>query len=159
VRVRQAEGHPTASALLRGRVRLAVAAMFLLAGGLHFVATETEMRLMPDWLPAHRELIYLSGICEIAGAVGLLVPRTRRAAGWGLALLLVAVFPANVNQFVNNIQLGGVFNDRTFQVLRLPLQAPLIWLVLWCTAEPSNANPPTGNAPHSPSRSMSKKPD
>lgn len=117
---------------LRGRVRLAVAATFLFASSLHFVATDTEMRLMPDWLPAHRELVYLSGMCEIVGAVGLLVPCTRRAAGWGLALLLVAVWPANVNQFVNNIQLGGVFNSRVFQALRLPLQAPLIWLVLWC---------------------------
>lgn len=128
-----------------------MAATFLLASSLHFVATDTEMRLMPDWLPAHRELVYLSGMCEIVGAVGLLVPRTRRAAGWGLALLLVAVWPANVNQFVNNIQLGGVFNSRAFQVVRLPLQAPLIWLVLWCAAGPRDANRPTRTAPHSPS--------
>lgn len=119
---------------LRGRVRLAVAAVFLLAASLHFTATETEMRLMPGWLPWHRELVLASGALEIAGAVGLLVPRTRRVAAWGLALLLVAVFPANVNQAVNDIQLGGIANERAFHWLRLPLQAPMIWLVLWCGA-------------------------
>lgn len=119
----------------RGRVRLMVAAGFLLAGSLHFTATETEMRLMPDWLPWHRELVYLSGVCEIAGAVGLLVPHTRRVAAWGLALLLLAVWPANINQAVNDIQLGGVFNSRAYQWGRLPFQPLFIVIVLWCGAE------------------------
>lgn len=119
---------------MRDRVRLAVAAVFLFAASLHFTATETEMRLLPGWLPWHRELVLASGVLEIAGAVGLLVPRTRCLAAWGLALLLLAVFPANVNQAVSDIQLGGITNIRAFHWLRLPLQAPMIWLVLWCGA-------------------------
>lgn len=120
----------------RGRVRVAVAGVFLLASSLHFVATETEMRLIPEWMPQHRALVYLSGVAEIAGAVGLLIPRTRRVAAWGLALLLIAVFPANINQTVMHIPMGGFMDSRLYHWVRWPLQPAFIAVVLWCGAEP-----------------------
>lgn len=115
----------------RGRVRIAVAGAFLLGSSLHFIATETEMRLIPGWIPWHRELVYLSGVAEILGAVALLVPRTRRAAAWGLALLLVAVFPANINQTVTHISMGGFMDSRFYHWTRWPLQPIFIAVVLW----------------------------
>lgn len=114
--------------------RALLAAAFLAVASLHFIATDAEERLVPGWLPARRALVYLTGVWEIAGAVGLLIPRTRRAAAWGLAVLLVAVFPANVNHAVNNLQLGGILDSRLYQWLRLPVQPLLIWCVLWSTS-------------------------
>ena len=65
------------------------------------------------------------------GALGLLYPPTRRASAYGLVALLVAVFPANVNHAVQNIQLGGVMDSRIYQWGRLPFQALFIWATLW----------------------------
>jgi uncharacterized membrane protein len=62
------------------------------AGTLHFLKTDTFIKIVPPLLPAPRLLVYASGVAEIAGAVGLLVPGIRRMAAWGLVLLLVAVF-------------------------------------------------------------------
>lgn len=69
---------------------------FVAVGTMHFVRTGFFESIVPDYLPAHRELVYASGVAEIAGGAGLLHPATRRAAGWWLLALLVAVFPANV---------------------------------------------------------------
>ena len=72
----------------------------------------------------------ISGVAEILGGIGLLIPRTRRVAGYGLALLLVAVFPANLYMAVAHVTFPGVLGNRWLQWLRLPLQVPLIWLAL-----------------------------
>src|SRR3954468_12752919 len=74
---------------------------FIVAGILHFVIPKTYEAIVPDWLPAHRELVYASGVAEIAGGAGVLHPRTRRAASWFSIATLVAVFPANVHMALN----------------------------------------------------------
>jgi uncharacterized membrane protein len=78
-------------------LRLFTAVTFVLAGVLHFVRPAMYEAIMPQELPAHRELVLASGAAEIAGGAGLLFERTRRPAGWWLIATLVAVFPANVN--------------------------------------------------------------
>lgn len=104
------------------------AALFILGGVGHFVATDTYMKIMPPYLPFHRALVLLSGVFEVALGVLLLVPATSRLAAWGLIALLVAVFPANVYMFQN----AEKFNlSPTLLLLRLPLQAVLI---LWAFA-------------------------
>ena len=101
------------------------ATIFLVAGVGHFTSTDFFVKIMPPYLPFHRELVYLSGVFEIALGVLLLIPQTTRLAAWGLIALLIAVFPANVYMFQH---------QELFQVspvvllLRLPLQALLI---LW----------------------------
>lgn len=99
--------------------------MYIGAGIGHFVATRLYMRIVPDYLPAHRELVLLSGAAEIAGGAGVLIARTRKPAAWGLLGLLVAVFPANVWM----VQHPERFPDVPLWAcwLRLPLQLPLIW--------------------------------
>jgi uncharacterized membrane protein len=116
----------------RRRARRGVALAFLIAGALHFVATESETKLVPAFFPWRRGLVLLSGAAEIVGALGLLHPRTRRPATYGLAALLVAVFPANINHAVNNIQVGATPAPALYHWLRLPAQPLLIGLVLWC---------------------------
>jgi uncharacterized membrane protein len=76
--------------------RLAFAALFLISGVGHFVATGFYLRIMPPYLPFHRALVLVSGAIEIALGILLLVPRYSRWAAWGLVALLIAVFPANI---------------------------------------------------------------
>jgi uncharacterized membrane protein len=103
-----------------------LAAIFVFAGVMHFAATGAYVRIMPPWLPLHRELVLLSGVFQVAGGIGLLVPRTRRAAGIGLVLLLVAVFPANVQMLLNARAAGASASTEALLWARLPLQLAVI---------------------------------
>lgn len=106
-----------------------LAAVFVIAGVLHFAIPGTYVRVMPPWLPHPRALVLLSGAFQIAGGVGVLLPRTRRAAGWGLILLLLAVWPANLQMLLNARASGAPAAAQALLVLRLPLQLLLIWWV------------------------------
>ena len=106
--------------------RYALALLFVLAGIWHFVHPATYLRIMPPQLPQPLALVYLSGVFEVLGGLGLLLPRTRRLAGWGLLALLVAVFPANVYMALAHEQLGI---PGWVAWGRLPLQRPLLWWV------------------------------
>jgi uncharacterized membrane protein len=99
--------------------------LYVAAGSAHFMAMRSYERMVPSYLPAHHELVLLSGAAEVAGGLGLLIPATRRAAAWGLVCLLVLVFPANLwmaqhPQLVPGAPLWVLW-------LRLPLQVPLLW--------------------------------
>jgi uncharacterized membrane protein len=118
----------------RAPLRVVLAFFFAGAGVLHFVRTEFYLGFMPPYLPWPRELIYLSGVFEIAGGLGLLVPSLRRAAGWGLITLLLAVFPANVQMFLNALPKGWT-TETVIALVRLPLQIPLILWVWWCMGD------------------------
>jgi uncharacterized membrane protein len=106
------------------------AIFFIVAGVLHFLFSAPCMRIIPPFLPWHLELLWISGAAEICGGLGLLLPQTRRAAGYGLALLLIAVFPANVYMAIAHLPFPGLMGERWVQWLRLPLQIPLIWWAL-----------------------------
>jgi uncharacterized membrane protein len=105
--------------------RVLMGVLYITAGAAHFTLTRVYEGIMPDYLPAHRELVLLSGAAEIAGGLGVLVPQTRRAAAWGLVVLLVAVMPANVWMVQHPERYPGVPLWALW--LRLPLQLPLIW--------------------------------
>jgi len=116
------------------RIGLVVAAIcYALAGTLHFVKTDAYLRIMPPYIPWHVFMVRASGICEILGGVGLLVPQTRRPAAWGLVALLVAVFPANIYMATNPLEAGAESIAPLLRWGRLALQPLLIWWVLWCT--------------------------
>lgn len=121
--------------LTRPRVILCclAAPLYIGAGILHFASTETFAKIVPPFIPKHRLVVYLSGIAEIAGGIGLLVPQTRRKASLRLALLLAAVFPANVYMATDNVQVTRQPVPNWMLWARLPLQAVLIWWVLWCS--------------------------
>lgn len=107
-------------------LRYGLALLFLSAGLLHFVQPAPFLRIVPPGLPAPRLLVLLSGAAEVAGGLGLLRPATRRAAGWGLLALLVAVFPANVYM----VGLAGELHLPAWVLwARLPLQPLLLWAV------------------------------
>ena len=104
---------------------------FFFGGIAHFAFTATEMGIVPPWLPAHLLLVLVSGGFELLGAAGILIARTRSAAGWGLVLLTIAVTPANVFMWRHAAQYPGI--PEVLLVLRLPFQAVLIAAIWWCT--------------------------
>lgn len=110
--------------------KIAISALFLLTGIMHFVIPAAFIRIVPPMLPWPKALVALSGAAEILGGAGLLLNRTRRQAGYGLVLLLIAIFPANVYMAVAHIPFPGVPAQSLLQPwllwLRLPLQFLLI---------------------------------
>jgi uncharacterized membrane protein len=98
------------------------------------VLPDTYARVMPAWLGWHAQLVVISGVCEVAGGIGVLIPRVRRAAGWGLILLSIAVLPANVQMLVDGWRDLRPGWQIALLVLRLPLQAVLIWWIWRLTA-------------------------
>lgn len=112
-------------------IRIALSALFLFAGAAHFTHTRGFERIVPPMLPAARTLVYVSGIFEILGALGILVPATRTVAGWGLVALLVAVFPANIYMAQAGIKFGNFPSQPWMAWARLALQPLLIAAVIW----------------------------
>jgi uncharacterized membrane protein len=110
--------------MMRRVPRLLLAATYLVGGTLHFLRPRVYESVVPDALPAKRELVYASGVAEILGGAGVLHPRTRTAAGWWLIATLVAIFPANVQMAVHSERYRAV--PAPLLWLRLPLQAVLI---------------------------------
>ena len=123
--------------------RFVMGTIYVVAGAGHFVATRVYMGIMPDYLPAHRALVLVSGAAEMAGGLGVLVPRTRRLAAWGLVGLLIAVMPANLWM----VQHPERYRFVPLWALwaRLPLQLPLLWWA-WHYTRPDEGSRPEGKA-------------
>lgn len=115
------------------RSRLPLSALFVVAGALHFVRPDVFERIVPPGIPP-REAVLLSGAAEIAGGLGLLAPRTRRAAGRGLIVLLLAVWPANIWMAMNAKEFAGI--PAWLLWLRVPLQLALMGWV-WSVTRPN----------------------
>jgi uncharacterized membrane protein len=109
----------------RGRLRALCGPFFVVAGALHFVRPRVYASIVPDYLPAHRELVYASGVAESLGGALLLHPRTRGIAGRLLVATLVAIFPANV-WMAQHPERYRVPGGRAALIARLPLQAVFI---------------------------------
>ncbi|HXW08567.1 MAG TPA: MauE/DoxX family redox-associated membrane protein [Vicinamibacterales bacterium] len=123
----------------RDAARIGLAAMFLFTAGFHFSGLKHDLAAMiPPPLTGALWVIYLTGVLEAAGAIGLLTPRLRRAAAWGLLALLVALFPANVYAALTGATLGG--DAATPLWFRAPLQ--VFWgAVLWQTSLTARSEP------------------
>lgn len=102
-----------------------LAGLFAASGALHLIRPKTYAPIMPEFVPRKREVIIGSGVLELICAAGLLHPRTRRAAGWASAGLLVAVYPANL-KMANDAREGDNTALKAASYGRLPLQLPMI---------------------------------
>ncbi len=117
-----------------------LAAIFYVgAGTLHFLRPEFYLKIVPPYIPWHLAMVRISGFFEILGGLGLLIPRTRRAAAWGLVALLIAVFPANLYMATNPVETGATAIAPILRWGRLPSQLVLIWWVVWCTRPKANS--------------------
>ena len=113
-----------------------MAAFYMFAGVMHFLRPEFYAPMMPPYLPWHGFLIFLSGVAEVGLGAAVLVPSLRKMAAWGIILLLIAIFPANVHIALNNVPLFG--NPEGAGILnwvRLPFQAVLILWAWWYTQD------------------------
>jgi uncharacterized membrane protein len=122
----------------QGSTRAGLALMFLFTGAAHFTSTRHDLvRMVPPALPRPDLLVAATGVAELLGAAGLLVPRVASGAAAALMLLLVAMFPANVHAARTGHTIAG--RPHTRLVVRAPLQ--LFWIALlgwiaWSGAQP-----------------------
>jgi len=110
--------------------RYALATMLAFTASAHFTRMRQDLvRMMPGWVRWPRAVVYFTGVCELAGAAGLLVPRVRLAAGIALIAFFIMVFPANVKAARSGVGMGG--KSATPLWLRAPMQVLLIVLTWW----------------------------
>lgn len=104
---------------------LALAGLFAVSGTIHLVRPKVYEQIVPSWVPAAHEVVLVSGVAELVLAAGLVLPATRKPAGWGSAALLVGVYPANVK-----MAMDAVKSDNkplaAATLARLPMQFPMI---------------------------------
>ena len=114
-------------------------------GGVHLANPAFYLPMMPSYLPAPLELVYLSGLAEIGLGFAVLLPRTRRLAAWGLILLLIAVFPANIHVALRNVPFGGAEQGwGIWNWVRLPFQAVFLAWAWWYTRPGQGRDLPWG---------------
>jgi uncharacterized membrane protein len=119
--------------IIKTILRWILGVAFILAGANHFINPDFYVKIMPPYLPWHLFLVYLSGVFEIVLGIMLLIPKTQKLAAWGLILLLIAVFPANIHMAMNT-ELYPDLNP-TLIYLRLPLQFVAMAWAYWFTRE------------------------
>jgi uncharacterized membrane protein len=113
-------------------LRDGLAVMLLFTGSAHFTPMKEDLiRMTPRWVPRPRAMVFFTGLCEIAGAIGLVIPETRRTAGVALILFFIAVLPANIHAARASVTLRG--RPATPLWLRVPMQILFIVLAWWST--------------------------
>lgn len=129
--------------------------LYAVAGVFHLLLPEPFLRIIPGWVPAPRDVIFLTGICELAGAAALLIRPLRRPAGVAFALYAVCVYPANINHALQDLwdAGGGSALAWAYHVPRLLLQPVLAWAPLYASGvvswpfaarRPEKAKSPSG---------------
>lgn len=107
-----------------------LATFMIVAGTMHFANPAFFLKIMPPYLPFHKELVLVSGIFEIILGALLLIPKYSHLAAWGIMALLIAVFPANIYLYQNQEILPA---SPTIHLLRLPLQGVFVLWAFWYT--------------------------
>ena len=123
-----------ASDRVRTALRWLLAAFYGVAALFHFAQPGPFVSITPRWVPLPQEVVLFTGLAELAGALALVQPWSRpwrRAAGIGLALYAVCVFPANINHAINDIAIGGMDMSWWYHGPRLIAQPLIIWWALW----------------------------
>jgi uncharacterized membrane protein len=119
---------------MKAALRWALAVFYLGAGIAHLAYPAPFLTIMPAWVPAPEAVVLGTGVAEIFGAVALAQPfsaKLRQAAGWGLALYALCVWPANINHFALDMARPGGGLDLAYHVPRMIAQPAIIWLALW----------------------------
>lgn len=115
--------------------RYLMAVLFCSMGMLHFIKPGVFIKVMPDYIPYHKAMVLLSGAGEFLGGIGILIPETRMLAVYGLLLLLLVVFPANIDMTLKAYRAYGLTGYTWMLILRLPLQFALMYWVYWAGTE------------------------
>jgi uncharacterized membrane protein len=122
---------------MRERLALLFGPFFVGNGAFHFARPDLYEQIVPPYLPAHRELVYASGVAEIASGLAVLHPRTRRAGSLMAIATLVAVFPANLYMATDHERFAQrVPGGRAALLARLPVQ---LLFIAWARAAGASA--------------------
>lgn len=120
--------------MIRLVLRWLLAVFYFAAGVIHIIKPAPFLTITPGWVPAPEAVILLTGVAEILGAIGLVQPfsaKLRQAAGWGLALYALCVWPANINHFVMDMAKADGGLGLAYHVPRMFAQPVIIWLAWW----------------------------
>ncbi|WP_301750410.1 DoxX family protein [uncultured Erythrobacter sp.] len=120
--------------MIRVVLRWLLAAFYAFAGVIHLINPAPFLTITPTWVPAPTAVVLLTGVAEILGAIGLVQPfslKLRQAAGWGLALYALCVWPANINHFAMDMARADGGLGLGYHVPRMFAQPVIIWLALW----------------------------
>lgn len=116
-------------------LRVIFSISLIIVGITHFIRPEQYARIVPPIFPAYTS-VYVSGVLEILGGIGLMIPSVSVLAAWGLIALFIGVFPANIYMTLHNIKIEGIPQNQLLYWARLPLQAVLIAWAWWYTKYP-----------------------
>jgi uncharacterized membrane protein len=131
--------------MIRAALRWVLAIFYGLAGVIHLVKPAPFLTIMPAWVPAPEAVVLLTGVAEILGAIGLVQPfsqQLRQAAGWGLALYALCVWPANINHFIIDMAKPDGGLGLAYHVPRMIAQPVIIWLAVWVSRTNKTAREP-----------------
>ena len=120
--------------MIKLALRWLLAVFYFAAGVIHLVAPAPFLTIMPAGVPAPEAVVLVTGVAEILGAIGLVQPfsmKLRQAAGWGLALYALCVWPANINHLAIDIARADGGLGLAYHVPRMFVQPVIIWLALW----------------------------
>ena len=117
---------------LRILMRWMMAALYVAAGIAHLVAPDKLLAITPSWVPFAPQLIFVTGLCELAGAAALVTTPLRRWAGFALAAYAICVWPANFKHAIDGIDLPHIANSWLYHGPRLAFQPVLVWWALFC---------------------------
>lgn len=117
------------------RARVGLTLFFLFTGLGHFIRTEAMAMMLPAAVPYRVELIYLTGVLELLGAIGVWIPRLRRLTGLCLILMLVGILPANIYSAFNRVDFGGHGAGPVYLLVRVPFQLFVIWWTYYATEQ------------------------
>jgi uncharacterized membrane protein len=120
------------SETIRAVMRWILAAFYAAAGLAHLWAPDKLLAITPSWVPFAREVIFITGLCELAGAVALVTTPLRRWAGLALAAYAICVWPANFKHAIDGVDLPFVANSWLYHTPRLAFQPVLVWWALYC---------------------------
>ena len=114
---------------LRGRISLTI--FFLFTGAGHFLMPEEMAQMLPSFIPLRVEIIYVTGVLEILGAIGLLIPGLQRLTSIVLIIFLLGVLPANIYAAITFVEFGAHASGPVYLLARIPFQVFLIWWVYY----------------------------
>jgi uncharacterized membrane protein len=123
---------PDRSALARAVMRWILAVVFVAAGIGHLSAPEPFLAITPSWVPFAPQVIFITGLCELAGAVALVTKPLRWWAGVAFSAYALCVWPANFKHAIDGIALPHVTNSWLYHGPRLAFQPVIIWWALYC---------------------------
>lgn len=126
----------------RTRARVALSLFFAFTGIGHFIKTDELVPMMPASVPYRLEAVYLTGVLEVLGAIGIWIPALRRLTGFCLIAMLCAFLPVNIYAALQRVDFGGHELGPAYLLARVPVQALLIWWTWFATLSPPSRGTP-----------------